>query len=207
MTLSTVQQTRERWLTQLAYHMSGKFASIGAPLPPFRVSIGFTSRGGCKRALAECWTDLASADGHHEIFISPTQAESERVADILAHELAHAAVGIPHGHDQVYGRVARAIGLDGPLRATIGGAAFKEWVAPILAEIGPLPHAELRIPTIRDAENADPRIISTAPRKQGTRLLKAQCDECGYTCRITKKWIVAAGPPLCPTHLMPMTVI
>ncbi len=203
---TTVQQTRERWLTQLAYHMSAKFTSIGAPLPQFRVSIGFTSRGRCKRALAECWTNLASADGHHEIFISPTQAESERVADILAHELAHAAVGIPHGHNAVYGRVARALGLEGPLTATIGGNAFKDWVAPILAEIGPLPHAELRIPTNRDSEPADPRIISTAPPKQGTRLLKAQCDQCGYTCRITKKWITAAGSPLCPTHRKPMTV-
>jgi hypothetical protein len=32
-----------------------------------------------------------------------------------------------------------------------------------------------------------------------SRLLKATCPDCGYTIRITKKWVDAAKP-VCPTH-------
>jgi hypothetical protein len=35
--------------------------------------------------------------------------------------------------------------------------------------------------------------------KQGTRMLKCDCSACGYTVRITRKWLDAAGPPICPT--------
>jgi hypothetical protein len=36
------------------------------------------------------------------------------------------------------------------------------------------------------------------PKKQGTRMLKAECPECGYTIRLTKKW-ADVGLPTCPT--------
>ena len=65
--------TRELWLNKLSNGMREKFAEVGSPLPPHRVSIGWTSRGSRSNALAECWTNLASADDHYEIFISPTR--------------------------------------------------------------------------------------------------------------------------------------
>ena len=36
-------------------------------------------------------------------------------------------------------------------------------------------------------------------KPQGTRLLKTFCKTCGYTCRVTKRWIDKAGTPICPT--------
>jgi hypothetical protein len=30
-------------------------------------------------------------------------------------------------------------------------------------------------------------------------MLKCECSTCGYTVRITRKWLDAAGPPICPT--------
>jgi hypothetical protein len=33
---------------------------------------------------------------------------------------------------------------------------------------------------------------------QSTRLLKVYCETCGYTARITKRWIDKAGTPDCP---------
>src|SRR3989441_1526720 len=36
------------------------------------------------------------------------------------------------------------------------------------------------------------------PKKQSTRLLKAECPECGYTIRLTKGW-ADLGLPTCPT--------
>ena len=38
----------------------------------------------------------------------------------------------------------------------------------------------------------------------GTRLLKAECGECGYTVRVTKKWLEAKGAPICPCNMKAM---
>ena len=37
-----------------------------------------------------------------------------------------------------------------------------------------------------------------------TRLLKVKCRACGYTARITRKWLAEPGPPLCPCNSQPM---
>lgn len=42
--------------------------------------------------------------------------------------------------------------------------------------------------------------MTAGPRKkQRARLLKAVCGRCGYTVRVTRKWI-DVGPPPCPAH-------
>jgi hypothetical protein len=28
---------------------------------------------------------------------------------------------------------------------------------------------------------------------------RCECSTCGYTVRITRKWLTLAGPPICPT--------
>ena len=42
------------------------------------------------------------------------------------------------------------------------------------------------------------RDTRTAGGSTGSRLVKASCPGCGYTVRVTRKWI-AVGLPLCPT--------
>lgn len=37
-----------------------------------------------------------------------------------------------------------------------------------------------------------------------TRLLKAECLDCGYTVRVTNKWLAGKGAPICPCNLKPM---
>lgn len=39
-------------------------------------------------------------------------------------------------------------------------------------------------------------------KKQRGRLIKCICtaEGCGYTVRVTRKWIVDPGPPHCPVH-------
>jgi hypothetical protein len=64
-----------------------------------------------------------------------------QVAAIVAHELVHAAVGVEQGHGPAFGKVARAIGLEGKLTATVPGERFVASVELILAEVGPFPHA------------------------------------------------------------------
>src|SRR3546814_12784279 len=83
--------------------MAPLFAALDAPLPArIRVAIGFTSSGRKGKAIGECWDNRLNAVGHFEIFIRPDLAHApdampEQIAAILAHELVHAAVGIPAG--------------------------------------------------------------------------------------------------------------
>lgn len=111
-----------------------------------------------------------------------------QIAAILAHELVHAAVGIAAGHGKSFKRTAIGLGLVGPMRATTPGAPFLATVAPLLAAAGPLPHARL-----------DTGGETTRPKKQATRLLKCECETCGYTVRTARKWLETIGAPLCPT--------
>ena len=184
---------RESWLNRVALGMAPMFEALDAPLPArARVAIGFTSRGAKGKAIGECWDNRLSGDGHFEIFIRPDLAHAPdampaQIAAILAHELVHAAVGIPAGHGKAFKRVALGLGLVGPMRATTPSEAFLVSVAPILDAAGPLPHARL-----------DTAGETTAPKKQTTRLLKCECAECGYTVRTARKWLEQADAPLCP---------
>ncbi|WP_327753217.1 transcription elongation protein SprT (plasmid) [Sphingobium sp. SJ10-10] len=184
---------RESWLNRVALGMAPLFEALDAPLPArVRVAIGFTSRGAKGKAIGECWDNRLSGDGHFEIFIRPDLAHAPdampaQIAAILAHELVHAAAGIPAGHGKLFKRVALGLGLVGKMTATTPGEAFLASVAPILDAAGPLPHARL-----------DTAGETTAPKKQTTRLLKCECATCGYTLRTARKWLEQAGAPLCP---------
>lgn len=54
-------------------------------------------------------------------------------------------------------------------------------------------------------DNGD-QIAADYPTKQSTRLLKAVCQanqdgqQCGYTVRVTRKWVDQLGAPPCPVH-------
>ena len=181
---------RETWLEQVAQRMEPWFGS----LPPLRFAIGFPSTGKRGKRIGECWDGSASEDGRFEVLIRPDLADPVEVAAVLAHELVHAAVGCEVGHKGPFRKVATYIGLEGKMTATVPGETFKRSIAPILAEVGPLPHARLRFG------------MSSGPKKQTARLVKAYCPECGYTVRVTRKWLDSAGAPLCPEHLAPLTV-
>ncbi len=75
------------------------------------------------------------------------------------------------------------------MTATTPGDAFLAAVAPILVAAGPLPHARL-----------DTGGETTRPKKQATRLLKCECEACGYTVRTARKWLETVGAPLCPAE-------
>ena len=211
---------RETWLNEMAQRMAPRFEELGFKLPPFRVAVGFTSAGKSKKVGGECWHSSKSEDRRFEILISPIQAESVKVACTLAHELTHAAVGFKHKHKGDFAKVMKALGAQGPMTATVPGPAFEEWVAPFVAELGPLPHARLtwgeqRSPVPgeggEEGDGEDEGGSSNARPKQSTRMLKACCkwsklagvngeqEECGYTVRLTKKWAESMGA-MCPAH-------
>ena len=123
--------------------------------------------------------------------MSPVVDDSYEVAAILAHELIHGAMP-EAGHGPKFAAVAAAVKLEGKPTATVGGEAFRAAVAPMISAHGIYPHGSLEA-------------AAEARKKQGTRLLKASCDDDGYTVRVTRKWVEQLGAPVCPCG-RPMTV-
>jgi hypothetical protein len=203
---------RETWLNAMAAKMLPRFEELGMKVPPFRVAVGFTSSGKSMQVAGECWHSSTSADNRFEILISPIRGreESDRIAATLAHELIHASVGFDCGHKGDFLKMALAIGFQRPVTHNNPSPEFLAWVAPFIAELGPIPHAKLSWSTAGGsgdgAGEADAgsgldagKASSNQKKKQKTRLLKACCAECGYTVRVTARWL-EIGPPHCPDH-------
>lgn len=210
--------TREAWLRQVADRMAPAFADLGFPIPPFRASVGFPY--GSDTATGQCWDKRVSGDGHFEIFINPGRDDSRAIASTLAHELAHAAAGLQHGHKGDFAKLVRGLGFTGRLthaQDLDNAPQHVEWLDSILSETGPIPHAALSM-NMRGADKVAVKVgggiapapagndpgedgtpISSRPPAQTGRMIKACCAECGYTVRVTAKWL-EVGPPHCPNH-------
>lgn len=185
-------ETREQWLEAAVEVVRPWFEEVGAPLPErVRVSCGWPSKGARSRAIGECWSPECSAAGVHEIFVSPKLDDLCEVLAVLVHECVHAAVGLECGHKGAFKRTATALGLEGKMTATTAGPVLLERMQAVIAKCGDYPHLKL-----------EPGETS-GPKKQGTRLLKVECDSCGYTVRTTAKWL-DVGVPVCPCGT-PMT--
>lgn len=179
---------REQWLNLMANkYIRPMFASKGYTIPTnVRLSCSLASGGihtkkHQKRfTLGECYSPTMSGDNTIEIMIVPTLADSSRVIDVLVHELCHATVGNVNGHNSIFGACARAVGLEGKLTSTKAGEWLSALIAEWIATEGEYPHATL----------------STRYKKQSTRMYKCDCA-CGYTMRISSKWLKIATPR-CP---------
>ena len=198
-----IKDSRERWLTDAGGLLVAKLFKQhhAKPVADFRVSVGWP-KGSRGKAIGQVWPASLSGDGHNEIFISPILQDPSRVLDVLAHEIVHIAVGLSENHNKTFKQLATAIDLEGKMTATVGGEAFAKAIKPILKALGPYPHASLalagerspRSPGKGGDKGGDPR----GRHKQTTRMIKAECPECGYIIRTTRKW-AAFGLPLCPT--------
>ncbi|API58532.1 hypothetical protein BSL82_03755 [Tardibacter chloracetimidivorans] len=188
--VSSQHPTRESWLNAFTAAARPHFDRVGFPLPSeVRSSIGFPSKGARSKVIGECWSNAVSEDGHFEIFLRPSmQSDASRIADVLTHELVHAAVGLEAKHGRKFAKCATALGLTGKMTATVAGPEWHVWADPILASLGPLPGAALG-----DLQ------LSSGGKKQTTRMLKLECDQCGFSCRTTAKHIEAHEDGLtCP---------
>lgn len=177
--------TREEWLNAFVQKMRPVFEDKGYPLPEkIQVTCGFPSQQAKSRLrrIGEHWSPKASADNRHEIFVSPVLYENYKVLGTLVHELCHAATD-GDGHRGKFPACAKALLLEGKPSQATGGEAFKQFMEPLVAEVGDYPHAAL--------------VIGTKDKKQSTRMLKAFCPECGYTIRLSAKW-AEMGLPDCP---------
>ena len=182
------QRTREQWLNKVAELLKKtvfKRAGYDLGLIRYRIGCGLPNgvrAFGNRRTIGQCWTHSVSADKTHEIFISPTVDDSLQVAHTLAHELCHAVVGVDHGHDKVFRKCAKAIGLAGKMTATEPTEVFAKFLKAKLKKLGAYPHQKMDV---------------TKRKKQTTRMIKLECPCCGYTVRASGTWILI-GLPKCP---------
>lgn len=185
---------RESWLTEMVGRLTPWFDAVEQPLPQhIAVSVGFPSRGALSmkaQRIGECWYPASAADGlTSTIFISPVLTEGVRVADVLVHELCHAALPVGTKHKAPFAKLAIQMGLVGKPTATTASEDLARRLNALILDVGPYPHA--------------PLTPGMGQKKQSTRLCKASCL-CGYTVRVTRKWL-DLGAPICPVDGFTMT--
>lgn len=182
--------TREEWLNKAMLVIAEAIMEPAKPgctadIDKWRVSVGWPGGGGKKdKAIGQCWDSKASAEGYHEMFISPCLSTQQEVDHVLLHEMIHASVGVHNGHRKPFGDLARGCGLEGKLTATRASEKLRELLDCCLEHLGPFPHARLT-----------PAMAGV--KKQTTRMLKLECECCGFVARTTQKWIESVGLPTC----------
>lgn len=175
--------TREAWLARGAVLITHTvFAAAGIEVPVVKTSCSWPGGGSARKRIGECWARRMSEAGINEIFISPVIADPVQALDILTHELVHASDDCASGHGAEFVRRARKVGLEGKPTATVAGAALRAKLAEIAEALGPYPHATLNL---------------SARKKQTTRMIKVECDDCGGVYRTTQKWLDEATHGLC----------
>jgi hypothetical protein len=190
--MTTKFQTREEWLVAAVAALTPLFEELGETVPAVRVSVGWPGGNGRKNSvIGQCWSTKVAADAISQLFISPVLDGAVRVLDVLAHELIHAIDDCQSGHKGRFAKIAKALGLTGKMTATVAGEELTAKLEAIAADLGDYPHAKLASP----ADGVE------GPKKQGTRMLKAECAEgSGYKVRLTRQWLDEYGAPICPCH-------
>jgi hypothetical protein len=188
-------ETREQWLEAAVRLMVPRFEGKEYEVPGVKVSCGFPSGRALsrkKQAIGECWGKEITVDGVPQIFVSPIIKDPLETLAILTHEVVHAVVGSPAKHGSKFRKCALAVGLEGKMTATHAGDDLKETCVEWIKDLGQYPHAGLK-----------PR--ARPDKKQTTRMVKCECKKCGYTARVSRKWLDDAGAPLCPCNSTPMS--
>lgn len=182
--LASYTETREAWLTRALPTIKEWIIKAGAEnFQDPQVSIGLPSRGalamGKRRCIGECWDQKTTASGKRcVIFISPLLQKPVQVLDVFTHELIHAAVGVEHKHKKPFKKIAREVGLEGKITATIAGEVLKGKLERLAKELGDYPHDALINFTLKKRK----------PRKG--KVLYA-CENCGQKIRVNSEELMA----------------
>ena len=174
---------REQWLMAAVEHITPIFQARGHAVPQVKVSVGFPSTGGKGRHLGQCWSSKAAEDNINQIFIAPHLKTPLDFLDTLVHELVHAVDDCQSGHGENFKKIAKDVGLKGPMRSAGAGDHLKQDLIRITEKLGAFPHGRLSLP-IPTAQKA--------PKRPG-----AKCAKCGYEVVMLKRHL-SLGPPICP---------
>jgi hypothetical protein len=174
---------REEWLTRLAReHLWPLIRTRQGAVPQsWRISVKLRrERGKAVPANAARWVEVFSRDQCRHIELSPLLTAYE-ATHILLHELIHASVGIDRGHDKEFRRLARAVGLTGPIRSTAPDKALDQWMRKVLRRMP-------RYPAQR---------LYPAGWGPPSRMLTMLCPVCSYVIRVARL-MLTLGIPTCP---------
>lgn len=177
--------TREEWLTE-AVRLLDDLLPNTIERTPFRVSVGFPvgKRGGNGgKVIGQC--HYAAQDGVPQLFIHPELTDPVRVLDVLLHERIHAVLPVGTGHKRLFAQVAAECGLVGKPTATVAGPDLLPILEAVADTLGEYPHGSLDYEAARG-------------KKQGTRMLKCECEVCGFIFRTTAKWAGSVPMLRCP---------
>jgi hypothetical protein len=176
---------------------------FGLSVDPARILVTIQSKGR-RNALGWFWHSRWSPEKSkdkkeflHEINLSAEYLREHNMGETLLHELAHAEnhhCGIQdtdktgRRHNKKFKSMAERLGLSVKKDPSLG-FAFTDLAEP----------AKQFLDKIKFDRNvyAMCRIVESKSSKQGTRLLKCECPECGYVVRTTQKWL-SVGLPTCP---------
>ena len=179
---------REEWMRAATNEVRPYFEMFGYTLPTnIRFAIAFTSGG--KRGLeGECWNALASSDKHFEIIIKADRSDAVEILIILMRELIRTLLPPNVKYGREFREIAHRLGFEGKMVHAVPSPPLLERLKVIAANLGNLPHATLNFMT------------SNRKKKQGARMLKAECSaSCGYNVRLLPKW-AKVGLPVCPVN-------
>ena len=176
---------REEWLMETVEQIKPIFEQVGYQVPRVKVSIGFPSTGSKGRHLGQCWSTKSSEDGLNQIFLAPHLETPVEYLDTLVHELVHAVDNCSSKHGAGFKKIAKDVGLKGPMRSAGAGESLMKDLVKISDLLGNFPHGRLNIP----------RLASNA----GVKRTGARCNDCSYEIVMLKKYL-KIGPPLCPKN-------
>lgn len=182
-----VIKTREEWLLSATAKLRSLFKEHGYEIPE-KVQVGCGwPRGGKREVIGQCFGTTWTKDNTIHIFISPCRGNDIEVLAVLVHELVHAAVGVEEGHKGKFKELARKLGLEGKLTATL--VTEKSPLHPKLVmlgdKLGKYPHSQMMLKK------------STKPGGGGWIRLESRTIE-GYTLVISPKSLEEYGYPLDP---------
>jgi hypothetical protein len=176
---------REEWLMEAVEQIKPIFERVGYQIPPVKVSIGFPSTGSKGRHLGQCWSTNSSEDGLNQIFLAPHLETPVEYLDTLVHELVHAVDNCSSRHGAGFKKIAKDVGLKGPMRSAGAGETLMKELVRISGFLGNFSHGKLSIP--RSSSNA------------GIKRPGAKCSKCGYEIVMLKRY-EEIGPPICPIN-------
>jgi hypothetical protein len=170
-------------------------AHYGLKTAPESIVVTIQTKGR-RNALGWFWAGRWSG-GYNEINLSAETLRTCNPGEVLIHELAHAenhTNGVHDcsgkAHNKHFKTMAERLGLKcAEKRDKRYGWGFTDLDKPASDFLAKIKFNASAF----DATRLEEGKVS----KQSTRLLKVECPQCGYTARVTQKW-VDVGLPTCP---------
>jgi len=171
---------REAWLTAALPHLARRFPVLVDIDDDVRVSCGYGPRASRRVRLVSVEWDTS---GVRQVYVSPLLDSAPEVLAVLAYGVTSSRA------------VRRSLGFTGACGDSdpvVPSPELCESLEALAAMLDAYPHA-----------HTDPS--ATASRVQSTRMLKAECEPCGYIVRLSRTQL-ERGAPLCGVCARRMTV-